>query len=600
MLSLSLRSLAPASRSSTLRPSRSSRSAPALAALLALAAGCGGAPAPSTAPAQVPAPAAPAAPVARPGSFAENPIVYFAITDRFFNGDPKNDRSYGRAPDGESEIGTFHGGDLAGLTRKLEEGYFKDLGVNALWITAPYQQILGWVVGGNKEFRHYAYHGYYALDYTVLDANMGSEDELRRFIDTAHAQGIRVLFDIVMNHPGYADLQSLNTLGIEVTWKGWEKATPADYNSFIDYNDFDFKKWWGPEWVRADLPGYTPGSSIDERTKQLAYLPDFKTDVPDPVSLPPFLTQKKDTKAVALPGTSVRGYLVAWLTRWVRDFGVDGFRCDTAKHVDFESWQALKAAGTAALADWKKAHPDKKIDDAPFWMTGEVFPHGVVRDEYFDKGFDNVINFDFQARAAAMPATDFAGLDALYTEYATALAKGPQPFNVLSYLSSHDTELYPRARLIEGGTKLLLAPGGVQIFYGDEASRPIGPSASSDPQQGTRSSMNWNNLDQEVLAHFRTLGTFRQRHVALALGAHRKLAAAPYTFARTRGDDVVVVSLVAPGTAAPVAVPVSGAFADGEALQDAATGAPLTVAAGAVTVTPHKHGVILLERVAAP
>jgi alpha-amylase len=359
----------------------------------------------------------------------------------------------------------FRSGDLAGLTKKLEDGYFKDLGVNALWITAPYQQILGWVVGGNKEFRHYAYHGYYALDYTILDANMGSEDELRRMIDTAHAQGIRVLFDVVMNHPGYADLMTLNTFGIEVTWKGWEKAVPADYNSFIDYNDFDFLKWWGPQWVRADLPGYTPGSSTDDRQKQLAYLPDFRTDSKDAVPLPPFLAKKRDTKAVARPGYTVRAYLVEWLTRWVREFGVDGFRCDTAKHVDFESWEALKAAGTTALAEWKAAHPAQKIDDAPFWMTGEVFPHDVTRSAYFDHGFDNIINFDFQARAKALRADDWRGLDALYAEYAGALgAPGKAPWNVLSYLSSHDTELYPRDRLIEGGTKLLLAPGGVQIF----------------------------------------------------------------------------------------------------------------------------------------
>lgn len=581
-------------------------SAASAACAALLAAGCGS----SSKPAPVAPPPPPAAevPVAVPGSFADNPIVYFVITDRFLDGDPGNNRSYGRTSDGENEIGTFHGGDLAGLTKKLEEGYFKELGVNALWITAPYQQILGWVVGGNKEFRHYAYHGYYALDFTVLDANMGSEDELRRMIDTAHRQGIRVLFDVVMNHPGYADLMTLNTFGIEVTWKGWEKAVPADYNSFIDYNDFDFLKWWGPQWVRADLPGYTPGSSTDDRTKQLAYLPDFRTDVADPVPLPPFLAKKKDTKAVARSGYSVRAYLVEWLTRWVREFGVDGFRCDTAKHVDFASWEALKAGGTKALAEWKAAHPGDKIDDAPFWMTGEVFPHDVTRTEYFDHGFDNIINFDFQARAKALAEGDWRGLDALWAEYAAALGKSAgagKPFNVLSYLSSHDTELYPRARLIDGGTKLLLAPGGVQIFYGDEAARPMGPTANSDPQQGTRSSMRWDRLDAEVLAHFRLLTTFRKRHVALSLGRHQKLGDAPYTFARVReagagsAADAVVVALGATAGAA-IDVPVTGVFADGERVQDAATGAALTIAGGKAQLTAGPRGLVLLERIATP
>jgi alpha-amylase len=171
------------------------------------------------------------------GTFAENPIVYFVITDRFYNGNTANDHAYGRQDDGEQEIGTFHGGDLAGLTKKLQQGYFKALGVNALWITAPYEQIHGWVVGGDKAFKHYAYHGYYALDYTQLDQNMGNEEELQRFIDTAHAQGIRVLFDVVMNHPGYADLQTLTEYGVEVVWDGWEEATLRDYHSYIDYND---------------------------------------------------------------------------------------------------------------------------------------------------------------------------------------------------------------------------------------------------------------------------------------------------------------------------------------------------------------------------
>lgn len=595
--SLGRTSLAPA------RPLvRSSWRRAALAvATSALIAGCGGAAA-TGANGQAAAAAAARAPAARPGSFAENPIVYFVITDRFLDGDSGNNRSYGRTPDGESEIGTFHGGDLAGLTRKLEEGYFRDLGVNALWITAPYQQMLGWVVGGNKEFRHYGYHGYYALDYTVLDANQGTEDDLRHFVDLAHSQGIRVIFDVVMNHPGYADVASLSAFGVDVLWKGWEKATPADVNSYIDYNNPAFANWWGPQWVRADLPGYTPGSSLDDKTMQLAFLPDFRTEATTPVELPPFLRKKKDTRAVAIPGATVRDYLVTWLTRWVRDFGIDGFRCDTAKHVELASWQALKRAGTLALADWKARHPQQKIDDAPFWMTGEVFPHGVVRSDYFDHGFDNLINFDFQARAKAIPADDWAGLDALYREYAGALAAGAsdgKAFNVLSYLSSHDTELFSRQRLIEGGTKLLLAPGGVQIFYGDEVARPLGPAANSDPQQATRSSMTWGSLDADVLAHWRALGTFRKRHVALALGSHHKLGDAPYTFARRYGsggfEDRVVVALGAVA-GAPARIAVAPTFTDGEQLVDAVTGAKVTVAGGAVELVPGARGVVLLER----
>jgi alpha-amylase len=532
-----------------------------------------------------------------PGSFADNPIVYFVITDRFVNGNPDNDHSYGRQrePTATDDIGTFHGGDLAGLTRKVKEGWFRELGVNAIWITAPYEQIHGWVVGGNKEFKHYAYHGYYALDFTRLDKNMGSEDELRAFVAAAHARGIRVLFDVVMNHPGYGDIQTLaeyvgprTEKKIGVLWPGYEAATLKDYHSWIDYNDPAWLNWWGPDWVRSGLRGYTEGGG-DDFTKQLAYLPDFKTESPKVVGLPPFFKNKPDTAAKVLPDATVRDYLVAWLTQWVRDYGIDGFRCDTVKHVEPASWSALKAAGLKALAAWKAEHPKDGVDDAPFWMTGEFWGHGIQRDALFDAGFDNMINFDFQERASA--ARDPANLDLVFGEYAKALA-APAAHNVLSYLSSHDTQLFDRKRLVEGANALLLAPGGVQIFYGDETARPPGPFTASDPQQSTRSDMNWDGVDTAVLAHWRKLGSFRARHVALARGRHVKLAEAPYTFSRATADDRVLVSLGAKGT---VRLPVAGLFAAGSKVHDAYGGTTATVSGGSVDIAADPVGVVLLE-----
>jgi alpha-amylase len=535
------------------------------------------------------APVAVAAPL--PTGFAANPIVYFAITDRFYNGNPANDHSYGREKDGGKEIGTFHGGDLAGLTAKLKEGWFKQLGVNAIWISAPYEQIHGWVQGGKAEFKHYAYHGYFALDYTVLDQNMGTPAELHEFIDTAHSQGIRVLFDVVMNHPGYLDIVTASQLKIPVLWKGAEQNyTLKDYHSWIDYNADSSKwgQWWGRDWVRAGLPGYEEGGQ-DDLTKQLSYLPDFKTENPKPVNLPPFLKRKAGSHAVDLPDTPVRGYLVKWLSDWVREYGVDGFRCDTAKHVELASWVALKAASNAALADWKQRNPSRKIDDAPFWMVGEVFPHGVTRDAFYDNGFDSLLNFDFQNQSLSDPKT----LDALYADYAQKLAEGRaggKAFDVLSYISSHDTRLFDRKRLIDAGSALLLAPGGVQIFYGDETARPDGPATLGDPQQATRSDMNWGSVDAAVLSHWRKLGQFRARHVALARGSHRKLSDAPYTFGRILGSDRVVVTPKATGEVTLVVKPY---FQDGQLLHDAYGGGSATVVNGQVKLTA--AGTVLLE-----
>jgi alpha-amylase len=537
-------------------------------------------------------------PDARPGSFADNPIVYFVMTDRFANGDPSNDRSYGRQREASpaADVGTFHGGDLRGLTEKITAGWFDQLGVNALWITAPYEQIYGWVVGGNKEFKHYAYHGYYALDYTVLDQNMGTPADLQALVDAAHARGIRVLVDVVMNHPGYLDIETARRLKIEVLWPGAEKAKLDDYHLHIDYNNFKFGDWWGRDWVRAGLPGYLQGGS-DDVTSQLAYLPDFRTESTQPVKLPRFLREKPGTAAVDLPSTTVRGYLVKWLTDWVRRYGIDGFRCDTVKHVEPAAWLELKRAATQALAEWKAQHPAQKIDGAPFWMVGEWWGHGPGDAPPGDAlaagpladlraAFDAMINFEFQARATAND------LDPLFTEYA-ALQHG-KPAHMLNYLSSHDTALFDRTRLRHAANALLLAPGGAQIYYGDETARPPGIAPTSDPQQATRSDMNWDKLDRAVLAHFRALGAFRARHVAIARGVHARLAQRPYVFSRVDAerDDKVVVALDVPAGAA---IPLGGVFRDGEAVRDAYTGAAYVVQRGAVTARAASPA-LLLER----
>ena len=534
--------------------------------------------------------AVPEGPVAAAGSFADNPIVYFVVTDRFHNGNPGNDNAYGRQKDGDKEIGTFHGGDLKGLTLKLKEGWFKQLGVNALWITAPYEQIHGWVVGGDKEFKHYSYHGYYALDYTVLDRSMGTPEELREMVDTAHTQGIRVLFDVVMNHPGYLDIQTARDLNINVLWPGAEKATLRDYHSYIDYNNFNFGDWWGRDWVRAGLPGYIDGGR-DDRTMQLAYLPDFRTEAKGPVKLPKLLRDKKDTKAVDLPDTTVRGYLIKWLTDWVREYGIDGFRADTVKHVEPQAWAELKQEAVKALAEWKARHPTKKIDDAPFWMVGEYWGAGPARGPLHDSGFDALIDFDFQQRGR-----QFAKPEPIFSAYSRVYAGRPG-FSNLAYISSHDTELFDRKRLFEAGTTLMLAPGGVQIYYGDETARPPGPVPRTDPQQATRSDMNWASIDQPLLEHWRKLGTFRARHVAVARGVHEQLAEAPYTFARvdpTTGDRVVV----ALDTQGEVQLPVSKVFRDGETLRDAYSGQQVTVRNGTVKLQAQR--LVLLERADAP
>lgn len=302
-----------------------------------------------------------------------NATVYFVLTDRFENGDPSNDQSYGRHKDGMAEIGTFHGGDLRGLTNKLD--YLQQLGVNALWISAPFEQIHGWVGGGTKgDFPHYAYHGYYTQDWTNLDANMGSEADLRTLVDSAHQRGIRILFDVVMNHTGYATLADMQEYqfgalylsGDEVK-KRWVNAgttgnlPPGKPGIALTITLISATKQaginGGKNWIRTDIGDYdNPG--FDDLTMSLAFCRISK-----PNQLPLLVCQCSiKTKRIPTLKSSTalpRDYLTHWLSQWVRDYGIDGFRVDTAKHVELPAWQQLKTEASAALHEWKKLTPTK-------------------------------------------------------------------------------------------------------------------------------------------------------------------------------------------------------------------------------------------------
>jgi len=548
----------------------------------------------------------------------DNAIVYFVITDRFYNGDPSNDTSYGREH-GTNTAGHFYGGDLKGLTQKINAGYFDDLSIDAIWITSPLEQIHGWVPGGysggTPTFKHYAYHGYYHLDWTKLDANMGTEAELQEFVDTAHSKKIRVIFDVVMNHPGYSNIKDLSEQIPNVLQTGWESAGLSNYYNYINFEHADWLNWWGAKWVRAGLGPqprdgqdgrYYDYTGSDDLYKSVGYLPDFYTESTRVVSLPTILKNKSDTKAKDKEEYTVRDYLISWLIDWVRRFGIDGFRCDTAKHVEKEAWYKLKVGATYALREWKKNNPTKKIDNSDFWMTGEVWGHGVSKDDYFTVGgFNSLINFGLQS-AINSALSNIPAIETSYSSYATSINSDPT-FNVLSYISSHDTSLFfsnyasgNKENQKLAGSLLLLCPGAVQIFYGDECGRANGTySVGDDTQQRTRSKMifsgdsEWNADKDEILNHWKTLTKFRKKHVAIGAGSHARIGTGtPYTFSRIKGTDKVVCVIGASGA---TEVNVSSVWSNGTNLRDFYTGNTGTVSSGKVTFTAHTNGVILIE-----
>jgi glycosidase len=126
-------------------------------------------------------------------------VLYFVLIDRFADGDPSNNRGVDRR-----NPGGWHGGDLKGLTQQL--GELQDLGVTAIWINpVQLQQARGMPAGapGAPSFVHEGFHGYWIADFTKMEPRFGDEADLKALVDAAHARGIRVLLDVVVNHAGY-------------------------------------------------------------------------------------------------------------------------------------------------------------------------------------------------------------------------------------------------------------------------------------------------------------------------------------------------------------------------------------------------------------
>lgn len=216
-------------------------------------------------------------------------VIYFMVTDRFFDGNESNNTASGAKTYGKDNAGLYHGGDFAGITQKLD--YLEDLGINTIWITPIVENIPGvTVTDTGKEDVPYnaAYHGYWASDFTKLNPTLGTKEEFQTLIDQAHNRGIRIMVDIVVNHAGY---------------------------------ETDF-----PDMIRS---GDDIVSGSDQKDS-LSNLPDFKTEDP-----------------------AVSAQLVKWQTQWVKDFGIDYFRVDTVKHVENDTWAELKNALTEVDSDFK-------------------------------------------------------------------------------------------------------------------------------------------------------------------------------------------------------------------------------------------------------
>ncbi len=516
----------------------------------------------------------------------EGANLYFLLTDRFNNGDTSNDVNFGRTKE-TAKLRGFEGGDIKGVTQKIKEGYFTDLGINAIWMTPIVEQIHGGTDEGTGVT--YGFHGYWTKDWTKIDPNYGTKEDLQELVKEAHARGIRIVLDAVINHTG------------PVTEKD-----PV----------------WPDDWVRTNPQCKYDNFENTVTCTLVANLPDIKTESNEDVELPPQLVEKwkaegrYEQEAAELDTffertghpRAPRFYIIKWLTDYITEFGIDGYRCDTVKHTEPYVWEEFKKECDHVFSEYKKNNPDKVLDDNNFYLVGEVYNYGVSGGKYYDYGdkkvnyYDNMftqqINFEFKWNSKESNYED------LFKRYSSILNGDLKDFGVLNYLSSHDdgSPFDPsRKKPFEAANKLLLSPGTSQVYYGDESSRSlVVPGAVGDAT--LRSKMNWDSIvkrkrTKEVFTHWQKLGKFRERHPAIGAGVHQMISESPYLFYRSyqKGSfkDLAVIGLeLEKGNKS---FDVSKVFEDGDTVHDAYSDVTSEVRNGKISIDS-EFDIVLLEK----
>ncbi|WP_029209584.1 alpha-amylase family glycosyl hydrolase [Aquimarina agarilytica] len=510
--------------------------------------------------------------------------LYFLLTDRFNNGDKTNDINFDRTKE-TAVLRGFKGGDLKGITQKINEGYFTKLGINAIWMTPIVEQIHGGVDEGTG--LTYGFHGYWTKDWTALDPNFGTKEDLKILVETAHKNGIRIVLDAVINHTG-----------------------PVTKKDAV----------WPTEWVRETPTCQFKDYDTNVNCALVTNLPDIKTEINHNVEIPLFLAQKwkkegrfeqetaeLDTffKKTGYP-RAPRFYIMKWLSDYITDFGIDGYRCDTVKHTEPYVWKEFKAVCQTAFDTWKTNHPDKVLDNTPFYLVGEVYHYNASKEvsynygdkkvNYYNYGFNSLINFDVKNSRTST-------YENLFFKYANLLNNEYKGVGLLNYMTSHD-DAHPfdksRKKPFETANRLLLCPGTAQVYYGDESARNLDISGTVGDAT-LRSFMNWEQIEtdsktQEILNHWQKLGQFRKNHPAIGAGMHQMIAERPYVFQRTFSitnfKDRVIVALDVPK--GEKNIPLGALFPKGTKLIDTYSGVETTVLNKMISITT-PFDILLLE-----
>lgn len=398
--------------------------------------------------------------------------IYFMLTDRFYDGDKSNNPEHGYDP---THSEAYHGGDFRGIIEKLD--YLEDLGINTIWITPIVDNIdfnkgLDFKTVDGLEAKQFAYHGYWAKDFTSLDPTLGDIDTFKELIKKAHDRGIKIMVDVVLNHAGYG------MKDIEETWKQDALYLPTDVE-------------------RARLEGMLRDVDEDPVVRgELDHLPDLKTEDP-----------------------AVRAKIIEWQTAWLekartdRGDTIDYFRVDTVKHVDPTTWMAFKNTLTAI--------------DPGFKLIGEYWGASINNDGgYLRSGqMDSLLDFDFKEKAKEFLNGNIEGVEQ-YLRERNAKIDNTATFG--QFLSSHDQNGF-LSEYVNGDVGKLLVAAALQItskgqpviYYGEE----LGKSGKADwEKEGdvikqfgqNRGSMPWDKYesgDQTAVAihdHYKKLLNIRK------------------------------------------------------------------------------------------
>ncbi|GAA4922330.1 pullulanase-type alpha-1,6-glucosidase [Streptomyces coeruleoprunus] len=503
---------------------------------------------------------------------------YFVLPDRFANGDPANDRggltgtrlAHGYDP---TDKGFYQGGDLKGLTGRLD--YIKGLGTTAIWLAPIFKNQ---PVQGEGDNASAGYHGYWITDFTQVDPHFGTNEDLRTLIDQAHAKGMKVFFDVITNHT--ADVVDYREKTYEYLSKG---AFPYLAKDGRPFDDSDYADGTRP------FPETGPGSF-----PRTPVVPDAKKNLKVPAWLndPAMYHNRGDSTFAGESSThgdfvglddlwTERPEVVEGMERiyqrWVRDFGIDGFRIDTVKHVNTEFWTQWATALDEYAAE--RGRPD-------FFMFGEVYSADTsITSHYVREGrLDATLDFPFQeaARQYASQGGSAAKLKQLFADDYKYTTDRANAYESVNFLGNHDmgrfgtflkqdnakagdAELVQRYGL--ANELMFLGRGNPVVYYGDEQGF-TGAGGDKDARQTLFASKTADYLDDDQLGTDRThatdaydpthplyrkiaaLAKLRKAHPALADGIRTERYAADgagvYAFsrtdARTRTEYVVAVN----------------------------------------------------------